>query len=112
MGFIVKMANELARLGSFERSLEEKLKKNPEWETIVVPNLKARNELDNKDMGGYHPRNNMGGLGFGMSDSLLGYTQFSSGLGGGYYAAPVSTSALSYLTPQTGLQYNSFVKNL
>lgn len=50
------MANDLERIASLEASIETYVKRVPEWETVVLPILKTRNEINSVEMGGEHPR--------------------------------------------------------
>ena len=56
MGYIVKLSNDIIRVGGNDPKIAGYLKALPEWESIVIPALKQRNELNEKLIGGTHPR--------------------------------------------------------
>jgi len=56
MAHIAKFANELIKIATTDNKVEGYLNRFSEWNSVVVPALKIVNELDNKQIGGYHPR--------------------------------------------------------
>lgn len=56
MAHITKFTNELIKIATTDKKVEGYLNRFSEWSTVVVPALKVVNELNNKQIGGYHPR--------------------------------------------------------